>query len=162
MVDETEESPDGPPTPTLEHVFDLDIEVSAPIDIGETGSGLRRIIPIERGRLSGRIEGEVLPGGADYQLFRVDRPTELVARYAFETDGGDRVYVENRGIRHASPENKRRLRDGEPVDPADVYFQSTPRFETAAPELSWLTEGIFVAPGTRMPRGVRLSVHQVV
>jgi len=162
MAEPTDDPPDGPPTPELQHVFDVDVEVSAPIDIGETGSGLRRIIPIERGQLSGRIQGEILPGGADYQLFRVDRPTELVAKYAFETDEGHRVYVENRGIRHASPENKRRLRDGEPVAPEDVYFQSTPRFETAAPELSWLTEGVFVAPGTRMPRGVRLSVYKVI
>lgn len=160
MADEPPE-PDVP-TPGLERVLELDVEVSAPIDVGETGNGLRRIIPIERGTVSGRVSGHILPGGADFQLFRIDRPSHLVAKYAFETDDGDRVYVENRGIRHASPENKRRLRDGDPVDPEDVYFQSTPRFETAAPELSWLTEGIFVAPGSRMPRGVRLSVHKVV
>jgi len=147
--------------PTLEHVLDLDIEVADPIEVGETGDGLRRIIPITSGTVSGRIDGEILPGGADFQLFRVDRPTQLVARYAFETDAGDRVYVQNEGIRHASPEVKRRLRDGHPVDPADVYMQSTPRFETAAPDLAWLTQSVFVAGGTRQPNGVRLGVYRV-
>ena len=150
-----------PPRPTLEHVMDVDVEVAEPIEIGETGNGLRRIIPIVGGRVSGRIEGRVLEGGADYQLFRVDRPTELVAKYAIETDDGDRVYVENWGIRHASPENKERLRDGEPVEPEDVYMQSTPSFEAAAPELEWLTQGVFVAPGIRQPKGVRLAVYRV-
>ena len=151
----------GVPTPTLEHVLDLDVEVAEPIEVGETGNGLRRIIPITGGTVSGRIEGRILDAGADYQLFRVDRPTELVANYAFETTDGHRVYVENEGIRHASPENKRRLRDGEPVDPEDVYMQSTPSFETAASELQWLTEGVFVAPGIRAPKGVRLAVYRV-
>ena len=151
----------GPPEPTLEHVMDLDVEVAEPIEIGETGNGLRRIIPIVGGRVSGQVEGRVLEGGADYQLFRVDRPTELVAKYAIETDDGDRVYVENWGIRHASPEDKERLRDGKPVPPEDVYMQSTPSFETAAPDLDWLTQGVFVAPGVRAPKGVRLAVYRV-
>ena len=162
MADEAPGGEDpGPPKPTLEHVMDLDIEVAEPVEIGETGDGLRRIIPILGGTVSGRIEGEVLRAGADYQLFRVDRPTKLVAKYAFETVDGDRVYVENVGIRHATPENKRRLRDGEPVPPEEIYMQSTPSFETAAPELQWLTEGVFVAPGTRQPKGVRLAVYRV-
>jgi hypothetical protein len=103
----------------------------------------------------------VIPAGADYQLFRVDRPTKLVAKYAFETDGGSRVYVENRGIRSAPPETKERLRDREPVDPDEVYFQSTPQFETANPELEWLTQSIFVASGIRQPKGVKLAVYRV-
>ena len=147
--------------PRLEHVMDLEIEVEAPIEIGETGDGQRRIIPIVDGTVSGRIDGHVIPAGADYQLFRVDRPTELVAKYAFETDDGARVYVENRGIRSAPRETKERLRDGEPVDPDEVYFQSTPRFETADPDLEWLEESVFVASGIRQPRGVKLAVYRV-
>lgn len=161
MVDETDGGPDSVPTPGLERVLELDVEVADPIDIGETGNGRRRIVPIEGGTVSGRIEGHLLTGGADFQLFRVDRPTRLVANYAFETVDGSRVYVENEGLRHAAPEVKERLGAGEPVDPADVYFQSVPRFETADPALRWLTERVFVAGGTRQPNGVRLAVFQV-
>ena len=159
-TDSTDRLPDDL-VPTLEHVLDLEIEVEEPIEIGETGNGQRRIIPIVDGTVSGRVEGTIIPAGADYQLFRVDRPTELVAKYAFETDDGSRVYVENRGIRAASPETKERLRDGEPVDSEEVYFQSTPRFETADPDLEWLTERIFVAAGIRRPKGVKLAVYAV-
>lgn len=155
------ENSDDPLEPTLERVLELDIVVDDPIDVGETGNGRRRIVRIESGTVSGRVSGEILPGGADYQLFRVNRPTELVAKYAFETDDGERVYVENEGIRYAPPEVKERLRDGKPVDPDDVYMCATPTFETAAPDLQWLTQRIFVATGTRQPNGVRLAVYQV-
>jgi len=159
-----DDSDDGIPdvlTPTFEHAFDLDVVVEEPIEIGDTGDGERRIIPIKEGTVSGRIEGHVLPGGADFQLFRVDRPSELVAKYAIETESGSRVYVENRGIRDASPEIKRRLGEGEEVDPEDVYFRSVPEFETADPDLEWLTRSVFVATGIRQPRGVKISVWEV-
>ncbi|ELY50944.1 DUF3237 domain-containing protein [Natronolimnohabitans innermongolicus] len=160
MVEDTTQQ-DTVPEPSFEHVLDLEIEVEEPIEIGDTGDGRRRIIPIVDGTVSGRIDGHVIPAGADYQLFRVERPTELVAKYAFETDDGSRVYVENEGIRYAPPETKKRLRDGEPVDPDEVYFQSTPRFETADPDLEWLTQSVFVASGVRQPKGVKLAVYRV-
>ncbi|WP_435146069.1 DUF3237 domain-containing protein [Halobaculum sp. P14] len=147
--------------PSFEHVMDLDIEVADPIEIGETGDGQRRIIEITSGTVSGRVDGEILPGGADYQLYRTERPTELVAKYAFETDDGARVYVENRGIRWAPPTVSERIRDGESVDPAEVYFRSVPEFETADPDLQWLTRSIFVATGVRQPNGVKLAVFRV-
>jgi hypothetical protein len=161
MSQDSDAEGNGDLEPSLEHVLDLEIEVDEPIEIGETGDGQRRIIPIVDGTVSGRIDGRVIPAGADYQLFRVDRATELVAKYALETDDGSRVYVENRGIRYAGPEIKERLRDGEPVDPDDVYFQSTPQFEAADPELAWLTQSVFVASGIRQPRGVKLAVYRV-
>ncbi|MDS0295729.1 DUF3237 domain-containing protein [Halogeometricum luteum] len=161
MVDETETDSADARGPTLEHVFDIDVEVDEPIEIGDTGDGQRRIIPITGGTVSGRIQGHVISAGADYQLFRTDRPTELVAKYAFETNDGSRVYVENRGIRSASSEVKERLRDGDSVSPDEVYFQSTPRFETSDADLEWLTRNVFVASGTRQPRGVKLAVYRV-
>lgn len=165
MADDTDRGAgteeDAVPTPTLERVIEIEAVVDDPIDVGETGNGLRRIIPILEGTVSGRVSGTILPGGADFQLFRVDRPTELVAKYAFETTDGDRVFVENRGIRHAAPDVKERLGAGKPVDPEDVYMQAVPRFETAAEDLQWLTESVFVAGGTRKPNGVKLAVFRV-
>ncbi|MGQ4556282.1 DUF3237 family protein [Halobellus sp. GM3] len=145
----------------LERVLELEIDVESPIEIGQTGDGQRRIIPILGGTVTGRCEGTVLEAGADYQLYRERRPTELVAKYAFETTDGSRVYVENRGMRLADPETSQRLRDGKPVEPEEVYFCSVPEFETADEDLRWLTESVFVAAGTRQPNGVRLAVYRV-
>ncbi|WP_163279680.1 DUF3237 family protein, partial [Enterobacter hormaechei] len=79
------------------------------------------------------IRGRVLPGGADFQVIRPSGLTELQARYVIETQDGALVYVENNGLRFGPPEALERIRRGEPVDPALIYFRSTPRFETAAP-----------------------------
>ena len=50
---------------------------------------------------------------------------------AFETDDGATIYVENRGIRFGPVELLQKLKRGEPVDPALIYFRTTPRSRPA-------------------------------
>ncbi len=66
---------------------------------------------------------------------RSDGITDLHARYVIETEDRNLIYVENTGIRYGPPELMEKLRRGEPVDPALIYFRSSPRFETAAPAI---------------------------
>ena len=75
-------------------------------------------------------------------------------RYALETDKGEIIYVQNAGIRHAPPEITKKLLAGERVDPTLVYFRTVPTFETAAPDLQWLTRSIFVGTEKRYPTEV--------
>jgi hypothetical protein len=105
-----------------------------------------------------RLSGEVLPGGADHQILRADGVTELEARYPLRLGDGALVYVVNRGLRHAAPEDMARLLRGEPVPPERVYFRSTPSFETAAPAQQWLARTVFVALAERHPARVVLEV----
>jgi hypothetical protein len=143
-------------------VFDVVAQVASPIEVGDTPQGARRTIPILSGRVSGpRLSGRLLEGGVDYQLIRPDGLAEIHARYIIETEGGARVYVENTGIRHGPPEAMARLRRGEPVDPALIYFRTVPRFETAAPELAWLQRSIFICAGARLPQAVELRFFEV-
>jgi hypothetical protein len=106
------------------------------------------------------LTGIIRPGGADFQILRPDGVTELQARYVIEAPEG-LVYIENNGIRHGPPEAMERLRRGEFVDPAEIYFRSTPRFETAAASLQWLTTRLFVGAAARFPDRVELSVYVV-
>jgi hypothetical protein len=69
--------------------------------------------------------------------------------------------VRNRGIRHAAPEVMQKLLAGDLVDPALVYFRTTPTFETAAPDLQMLTRSIFVGTGERYPAEVVLRFFRV-
>lgn len=150
------------PEPALHHVFDLSIRVDAPVEVGETGTGQRRMIAILGGEVSGpRLCGRILPGGADFQTIRPGGLTELHARYVVESDRGERIYVENSGLRFGPPEALERIRRGLPVDPSLIYFRSSPRFETAAPDLAWLATSLFVACGAREPERVLLSVFRV-
>ena len=82
-------------------------------------------------------------------------------RYVARLDDGALVYVENCGVRFGPSEVMARVTRGEPVDPAEVYFRSAPRFETAEPAYQWLTRPLFIAAGARYPDRVALSVFEV-
>ena len=139
-------------TPELIPVLEARAQVGPPLDVGPLSQGRRRIIPILGGTFEGSgIRGRILPGGADWQIVRADGVAELDTRYTLETDDGKLIYVQNAGIRHASPEVTARLMQGEPVDPSLVYFRTVPKFETSAPELAWLMRSIFVGTGERYP-----------
>ena len=151
--------------PRLEHVCDLSVAVGKPLSIGEGGAGERRVVEITGGEVTGpRLQGRILPGGADVQIIRgvaLGGLTELAARYVIEASDGALIFVENLGIRSGPPEAMERLRRGDPVDPALIYFRSTPRFETAAPAHTWLMQRLFVCTGIRRPDRVVLSVFEV-
>jgi hypothetical protein len=147
----------------LVHVADLNVLVGQRIEIGTTAAGVRRVVPILGGEVSGpRLQGRVLPGGADYQLIRVDGVAELQARYVIETAEGGFIYVENSGLRHGPAEAMERLLRGEAVDPALIYFRTTTRFETGDESLSWLARHIFVGAGVRHPDRVQIAIYQVL
>jgi hypothetical protein len=147
--------------PALTHKFDLSIRVAPAQELGEVGGGRRRVIPITGGHVSGAITGEVLPGGADWQTIRPDGVTLLVARYTIRLSDGATVGIINSGVRRAPLDIVRRMTAGEVVDPALVYFRTTPVFEVGPGPHQWLTENLFVATGERRPDLVRIRVFQV-
>ena len=48
-------------------------------------------------------------------------------RYTLQTDGGDLLYVQSRGVRHGSAEVLARLARGEDVDPGEYTFRTSTR-----------------------------------
>lgn len=150
------------PAPQLNFFADLSVQVDKPQEVGQTIHGVRRLIPILGGAVTGQgWTGRVLPGGADFQLLVNSQLAELDARYVIETDAGDLIYVQNRAIRTASPEVMARLVRGEVVEPQLVYFRCSPSFETASRTLSWISESLFVGTGARHPDRVVMRFFQV-
>jgi len=148
--------------PELTFVFELHAHVGPPIEIGDVPPGRRRIVPILGGTFAGPgIQGKVLPGGADSQIVRADGFSELDTRYVLETDKGQLIYVQNRGIRHGPAEAMQKLLAGEDVDSSLIYFCTMPTFETSAPELQSLARSIFVGTGERHPSEVVVRVWRV-
>src|SRR6202012_1884094 len=87
------------PALATRYVFTITAQVSGITSAGDIGVGERRIIPITGGEGRGKeVNGKILPFGADFQIVRPDSSIELEAKYAFETDDGAVIYVENRGI----------------------------------------------------------------
>lgn len=85
-------------TPGLDLVARLRVLVDAPVRVGQVPGGVRRVIPITGGRVSGpRVHGDVLALGADWNL-RTDSGAEHVsARYLVRTDDGVVLGVTNEG-----------------------------------------------------------------
>ena len=152
------------PAPQLEHVCDLAVTIAAPIEVGLTPAGLRRMIPITGGTVTGpRLNGKVMAGGADFQLIlNGGTQAHLDARYVMELDDGSRVFVQNTALRVASLENSQRIMHGQPVDPSAVYFRCQPKLEATTPEWAWLSESQFIGTGRRAPDGVFLSFYRVL
>ena len=82
-------------------------------------------------------------------------------RYTLQTDGGDLLYVQSRGVRHGSAEVLARLGRGEDVDASEYTFRTSTQIETAAPALDWLNKGVFISVGGRRPGGVIYETYLV-
>jgi len=147
----------------LKPVCRLSVQVGPPVEIGQTETGRKRIIPIIGGRVEGeRITGNVLNLGADWQTIHDDGTAELDTRYVIETGDGATIDIRNWGFRVCPPEVQARIAQGESVDVSEYTMITTPRFETASPDYLWLNNGIFVARCERYPEAVRVSVYEVV
>ena len=153
----------GPIAPRLEFFCHVTVELGAPLEVGATPLGARRVIPIVGGHFAGeRLTGEVLPGGADWQLVRPDGVAILDARYTLRTADGALIDVRNRGLRAGPPEVLARLARGEAVDPATYYFRTTPQFATGATAYTWLNDLVAVCSGARMASAVILDFYAVL
>jgi hypothetical protein len=149
-------------TPELAFAFEARVSIGAPLDLGITRAGHRRVIPILGGTVEGpKIRGRVLEGGADWQVLHPDGAADLEARYTLQMETGALVYVINRGMRRGDPELLRRLNTGERIDPEQYYFRTVATFESSAPECEWLTAALFVGSGERLPDGVVVRFWRV-
>jgi hypothetical protein len=151
-----------PTTPRLEFLASAKVSVQPAQIIGRTTMGERRIVPITGGRFEGRIQGEVLPGGADWQIVTSGGAAFLEARYTIQTTDGALIYVCNKGVRQGTPDVMSRLAHGDRVDPAEYYCRTTPSFESSDPVYSWLNTIIAVGSVARTIDSVLLDFYEVL
>ena len=93
------------PDVRLTPVYRLEATVAQPLDLGETAQGRRRIVALTGGTFTGpELNGRLLPGAsADWQIVLPDGTALGDIRYTLQTDGGDLLYVQSRGVRHGRP-----------------------------------------------------------
>ncbi|MEV8338686.1 DUF3237 domain-containing protein [Leucobacter sp. NPDC077196] len=150
------------PTPGLEHVFDVSVELGAIEDHGRTRAGHRRIIPILGGSISGEVDAEILPGGADWQVVRADGSIEIDGRYSARTADGELLYLQASGVRSGEPHVLESLLKGETVDPSEYYFRTMVTIETSAPALAHLERSLYLAVAERTANAVRYATYRFV
>jgi muconolactone delta-isomerase len=151
------------PEPRLTQVYRLQATLAPPLDLGQVAHGHRRIVALTGGTFSGpQISGHLLPGAsADWQTILPDGTAHGDIRYVLETDRGDLLYVQSHSIRHGSPEVLARLGRGEDVDPHEYTFRTSTRIETAAPDLAWLNQGVFISVAARQATGVIYETYLI-
>ena len=149
--------------PALRFAFAIRAKVAPARDLGRTARGHRRIIDILGGEVQGpRLEGEILPGGADWQIVRSDGTIEVVARYTIRSRTGALVFVQNEGLRVAEGATLEKLIAGEILPPESYRFRTAPRFETSEPSLKWMETSLFVGMAARAPDGIAIGFHEIL
>ena len=120
--------------PGVEFAFSAHVLLEPLREMGATPYGIRRRIPIIGGTFEGpQIKGQVLSGGADWQLERADHYTLIEADYMIQTNDGTQIHVRNRGLTNSR------------VPGATArYLRTVPEFEVPSGPHEWLNQSVFV------------------
>lgn len=155
---------DSSNAPRTSFAFEARVQVAAPLIVGESSQGLRRVVPITGGTFEGpRIRGRVLAGGADWQVVRPDGVLSIEAKYTLETDDRVLIMVTNKGVRHGPKEVIERLARGEAVAPSEYYFRTTAQFEVASDSKhAWLNRAVFVGVAERQASAAIIRFHELL
>lgn len=147
-----------------EFAFEVRLEFGERVRFGPLPSGGRcGYVPVVGGVVTGpRLQGTVVPhSGGDWPHLWPDGTIEFDARYLIKATDGTLIYVQNRGVAHASAEVQARIDAGQLVDPRDNYFRTTPTFKTAVGSHDWLCRTIFVGFGDKRADHSIFSFHAV-
>lgn len=159
--DMTEESPLRTLDLVTEHLFDMVVYLEEPMAVGDIPKGNRQILIGKGGEFKGkRLQGEILPHGADWYLTRPDGVGELDVRVTLRTDDGELIYMQSDGYLRYSMEVAKRLLSGV-AEPHEYYLREKTSFETAAEKYRWLNSVVAVGTGWYGPAMVGMSIYEI-
>jgi len=119
--------------PRVEFVFEERVTVGEPVVLGDTALGHRQYIPITGGKIAGpKLNGDVIPGGWDFQLWHANGCGSLSADYFLRADDGTVIHILNESFDCNPKKNGERS-----------FFR--PRLEAPKGKYEWMTYSTFVA-----------------
>lgn len=146
-----------PPKPNLEYMGRFSVDLVAPVwELGKTSDlGKLRIIPITGGKFEGPLlNGQILNNGADWQTVTKDGLALIDTRYLLQTEEGDYIYLQTKGLRYGPPEVMAEVAKGNPVDPNNYYFRMYMTFQTSSEKYAWLNKTLAIGYAMRLGNAV--------
>lgn len=134
-----------------EHVLTIIAELTDDVIVGDTFEGFLKVIPITGGTVSGKINGTILPGGADWNTTLRDNHAHVFAKYMFVTDDGEYITIENEG--HFKRET-------------DQIIKTIPNFSAKEDsKYNWINHGVYVGGLKRKEnhpvRAVEITIYKL-
>lgn len=146
-----------------EHLFDIAVELNAPLDFGDGPYGRRTLFGAAGGSFTGpRLRGEVLPCGGDWALFRPDGVMSLDVRLTLRTHDDALLHMTYLGRWVVPPGARKDRATLHQIDPASYYFRTAVLFETGAENYAWLNDIVCVGSGRVIDGGVAYQVSRVI
>ena len=143
-------------------LFSMKAVVEAPVDLGPTAVGTRRIFAARGGRFEGdRLSGVVRPGGGEWLLDAGDGFGQVDVRLLLETDDGVPFYMRYSGLMDFNATVAEKLAAGQSTDFGDNRFLTQVRFECGHADYAWLTRTIAVGEGRMHPDCVEYAIYEV-
>lgn len=144
-----------------EHLFDMVVNLRSPLVVGNTPKGNRQILVGEGGEFQGkRLQGIILPHGADWFLIRPDGVGELDVRVLLQTTDNEKIYMNSTGFLHYPREAAKKVLSGK-AEPSEYYLREKTVFETGSEKYSWLNSIVAVGTGWYQPGKVGMSIYEI-
>lgn len=114
-----------------EELIKIYVDCNDAMDVQDDGSGYLRIIPIIGGYFEGKLNGKVIPLGADWNTTRTNSTAHVFAKYLLQTTEGDYIAIENEGYIQ--------------FDQLERRIKTVPRFQVSnQSQYHWLNTGVYV------------------
>lgn len=114
-----------------EHIMTINVQCSDSLDVKNDGIGYLRVIPIIGGTVEGKINGEVVSGGADWNTSLESNMAHVCAKYLIKTTDGEYIDIHNEGKIKSDTVSK---------------IKTSPKFKADMNgNYPWLNYGVYVA-----------------
>ncbi len=145
----------------LKEICTIQVDLAAQAqEVGAGPLGHRRILEIAGGTVRGeRLQGVVLPGGADWMLLGPDGWGRLDVRMQLRMDDEALVYASAQGVVELNKQVLAAIAAGEETGFEDQYYRSAMRLEAGDERYAWVNRAVFIAEGRIAPRGTGRGVE---
>lgn len=114
-----------------EEIMRIHVQCERDMEVKDDGCGFLRVIPIVGGTFDGKLNGKIIPGGADWNTVQANQIGHVYAKYVLQTEDGTYISIENEGkIDMRIPEGR---------------IKTVPRFQVDdSSKYAWLNGGVYV------------------